>query len=80
MARGVRGLGWWLPRVLLLGWAASLVLPLPAYLAGLAPGERQLWVVRLVYVLAVPAVLGLAVWLGLRLGAWRRLRRAGRRR
>ncbi len=51
-------LGYWLPRILVLGFALSLVLPAPGFLQGLADGQYTLWLARLIWVIAVPAVFG----------------------
>jgi hypothetical protein len=62
----------WLPRLLLLLFCLSLVLPLPRYLAGLETGEFDLWLGRLAW---VAGLAGLILILGL-LGRWL-LRRRG---
>lgn len=68
------GLARWLPRVLLGLFIVSLVLPLPRYLAGMASGEKLIWLSQLAWV---------AAWAGLFLalalaGRWL-WRRRGRR-
>jgi len=51
-------LGYWLPRILVLGFALSLVLPAPGFLQGLDEGRYTLWLARLIWVIGVPAVFG----------------------
>lgn len=61
----------WLPRLLLLAFCLSLVLPLPRYLAGLEAGEFGLWLGRLAWVAGLAVLILL---LGL-LGRWLTRRR-----
>jgi len=61
----------WLPRVLLLAAAASLLTPLPRYLRGLTPEEYVVWLSQLIWVLG----LALAVAVLAALGLWWRRRR-----
>jgi hypothetical protein len=51
-------LGYWLPRLLVIGFALSLVLPVPGFLQGLDDGQYTLWMARLIWVVSVPAVFG----------------------
>ncbi len=50
--------GYWLPRLLVLGFAFSLVLPVPDFLQGLDDGQYTLWWARLIWVISIPAVFG----------------------
>lgn len=60
----------WLPRLLLGLFIASLVLPLPRYLAGMDSGEKLIWLSQLAWVAGLAglilALAGLGRWL------WRR--------
>ena len=49
-------IGYWLPRLLVLGFAASLVLPAPDFFRGLDAGQYTLWLARLVWVISIPVV------------------------
>lgn len=51
-------LGYWLPRLLVIGFGLSLVLPVPGFLRGLDDGQYALWLARLIWVIAVPVVFG----------------------
>ncbi len=51
-------LGYWLPRLLVIGFALSLVLPAPDFLQGLDDGQYTLWLARLIWVITVPVVFG----------------------
>ncbi len=51
-------LGYWLPRLLVIGFALSLVLPAPGFLRGLDSGQYTLWLARLIWVISVPVVFG----------------------
>jgi hypothetical protein len=51
-------LGYWLPRLLVIGFALSLVLPVPGFLQGLDDGQYTLWMARLIWVVSVPSVFG----------------------
>ncbi|MBI4799426.1 MAG: hypothetical protein HY794_12025 [Desulfarculus sp.] len=64
----------WLPRLLLLALAASLLTPLPRYLRGLTPEEYVVWLSQVVWVAGLALAVGLAAVLGL---WWRR--RGGRK-
>lgn len=64
----------WLPRLLLLALAASLLTPLPRYLRGLTPDEYVVWLSQVVWVAGLALAVGLAAVLGL---WWRR--RGGRK-
>ncbi|RJX34697.1 MAG: hypothetical protein C4525_06495 [Desulfarculus sp.] len=68
-----RGWGYWLPRVLVLIFAASVYLPLPRFLEGLTRDELVLWLARLLWVLGLPLALAAAAWL-----LWQVRRRRGR--
>ena len=61
----------WPPRLVLLLFILSLVLPLPRYLGGLEAGEFSLWLGRLAWVAGLAALMIMA---GL-LGRWARRRR-----
>ncbi|MBI5521211.1 MAG: hypothetical protein HY910_01190 [Desulfarculus sp.] len=61
----------WLPRLLLLALAASLLTPLPRYLRGLTLDEYVVWLSQ---VAGLALAVGLAAVLGL---WWRRGRRRG---
>jgi len=49
-------LSYWLPRVLLLSFALSLILPAPEFVSGLAAGEYTIWLARFIWVISVPVV------------------------
>jgi len=51
-------LGYWAPRLLVIGFALSLVLPVPGFLQGLDDGQYTVWLARLIWVISVPAVFG----------------------
>ena len=51
-------LGYWLPRILVLGFALSLVLPAADFLQGLDDGQYMLWLTRIIWVITVPVVFG----------------------
>ncbi|MCP3952791.1 MAG: hypothetical protein GY697_11335 [Desulfobacterales bacterium] len=51
-------LGYWLPRALVIGFTLSLLLPAPDFLQGLDDGQYTLWLARILWVIAVPAVFG----------------------
>jgi hypothetical protein len=51
-------LGYWLPRILVLGFALSLVWPASGFLQGLEDGQYTLWLARLIWVISVPVVFG----------------------
>ncbi len=57
-------LNYWLPRFLAIGFALSLVLPVPGFLRGLDDGQYILWLARLIWVVSVPVVFGV-ILLGL---------------
>jgi len=62
-------LTYWLPRVFVVSFAVSLVLPAPGFLARMEPGERIVWLARLIWVLGLPAVFCLACLLMILLGS-----------
>lgn len=64
----------WLPRLLLLALAASLLTPLPRYLRGLTPDEYLVWLSQAIWVAGLALALGLTAGLGL----WWRRRRGGK--
>lgn len=70
MGAARRGWAFWLPRVLVVMFAASVYLPLPRYLEGLSREELVLWLARLLWVLGLPLALAAAAWL-----LWRLRRR-----
>jgi hypothetical protein len=49
-------LGYWLPRVLVLSFALSLVLPAFKFVPGLDAGGYTIWLARLTWVISVPVV------------------------
>ncbi len=51
-------LSYWLPRILVLSFALSLVFPAFKFVPGLDAGEYALWLARLTWVIAVPVVFG----------------------
>lgn len=55
----------WLPRLLLLAVAASLLTPLPRYLRGLTPEEYVVWLSQVIWVVGLALAVGLAAGLGL---------------
>ena len=53
-----RGLRYWMPRVLVLSFALSLLLPAPEFVTRLDAGGRAIWLARLIWVISIPAVFG----------------------
>jgi len=49
-------LSYWLPRILVLSFALSLVLPAPEFVARLDTGGYTIWLARLIWVISVPVV------------------------
>jgi len=49
-------LSYWFPRILVLSFALSLVLPAPEFVAGLDAGGYTIWLARLIWVISVPVV------------------------
>jgi hypothetical protein len=49
-------LGYWFPRILVLSFALSLVLPAPEFVSGLDSGGYIIWLARLIWVILVPVV------------------------
>ena len=54
---------YWLPRLIILGFAVSMVMPAPKFIASMEDAEFVVWLLRLIWVLAFPA--GFFVLLGL---------------
>lgn len=51
-------LGYWAPRLLVIGFALSLGLPAPGFLQGLGDGQYTLWLARFIWVITVPVIFG----------------------
>jgi hypothetical protein len=49
-------LSYWLPRILVLSFALSLVLPAPKFITSLDVGGYTIWLARLIWVISVPVV------------------------
>lgn len=49
---------YWLPRLMVVAFALSLVFPVPAFVRGLGEGAYILWMARLIWVVSVPLVFG----------------------
>jgi len=49
-------LGYWFPRILVLSFALSLILPAPEFVTSLDPGGYIIWLARLIWVILVPIV------------------------
>ncbi|MCP4372588.1 MAG: hypothetical protein GY797_31445 [Deltaproteobacteria bacterium] len=49
-------LGYWIPRILVLSFALSLVLPAPEFVTSLDAGGYIIWLARLIWVIFVPVV------------------------
>jgi hypothetical protein len=45
---------YWLPRLLILGFAASMVIPAPRFVTAMDDAEFLVWMLRLIWVLAFP--------------------------
>jgi len=45
---------YWFPRLIILGFAVSMVIPAPAFIAGMEEAEFVVWCLRLIWVLAFP--------------------------
>lgn len=52
----------WLPRVLALGFAISLLVPAPAFVTRMGNDEFLVWAARLAWVLGVPTLFGAVLW------------------
>lgn len=46
---------YWLPRLLIIGFAASMVIPAPKFINSMENAEFLVWLLRLIWVLAFPA-------------------------
>ncbi len=49
-------LSYWFPRIVVLSFALSLVLPAPEFVSGLDSGGSIIWLARLIWVILVPVV------------------------
>ncbi|MEX1300956.1 MAG: hypothetical protein AB1Z16_02235 [Desulfotignum sp.] len=45
---------YWLPRLLILGFAASMVIPAPRFVTAMDDAEFLVWLLRLIWVLVFP--------------------------
>lgn len=45
---------YWLPRLLIIGFAASMVIPAPRFVTAMDDAEFLVWLLRLIWVLAFP--------------------------
>jgi hypothetical protein len=45
---------YWLPRMIILGFAVSMVMPAPEYITHMDDPEFLVWLLRLIWVLAFP--------------------------
>ncbi|WP_156887646.1 hypothetical protein [Desulfotignum balticum] len=46
---------YWLPRLLIIGFVASMVIPAPRFVTSMDDAEFLVWLLRLIWVLAFPA-------------------------
>lgn len=46
---------YWLPRLLILGFAFSMVMPAPEFIGSMEEAEFLVWLLRVIWVLAFPA-------------------------
>ncbi len=46
---------YWFPRLLIIGFATSMVIPAPQFVASMDDAEFLVWLLRLIWVLAFPA-------------------------
>ena len=46
---------YWLPRLIILGFAVSMVMPAPKFIVSMEDAEFVVWMLRLIWVLAFPA-------------------------
>lgn len=49
---------YWLPRLMVIAFAFSLVFPTPAFVRGLGEDAYILWLARLIWIFSVPLVFG----------------------
>jgi hypothetical protein len=49
-------LGYWFPRILILSFALSLILPATGFVTSLDAGGYTIWLARLIWVILVPVV------------------------
>ncbi|MBW2250420.1 MAG: hypothetical protein JRF60_07255 [Deltaproteobacteria bacterium] len=49
-------LSYWLPRILVLSFALSLILPAPDFVTNLDADGYTIWLARLIWVISVPVV------------------------
>jgi hypothetical protein len=63
----VKRLAYWLPRLLVLGSAAAVLLPTPAYVRGLSEDAFLVWLARVGWVLFLSLGLGAVFWVAGRL-------------
>lgn len=47
-------ISYWLPRLLIIGFAASMVIPAPQFVTSMDDAELVVWLLRLIWVLAFP--------------------------
>lgn len=45
---------YWFPRLIILGFAVSMVMPAPKFITGMEEAEFVVWLLRLIWVLAFP--------------------------
>ena len=48
-------ISYWLPRLLVIGFAASMVIPAPQFVTSMDDAEFLVWILRLIWVLVFPA-------------------------
>ena len=54
-------LGYWLPRIIVIAFALSLLCPAPEFIQGLDRGGYIVWMARLIWVISVPAFFGIVL-------------------
>lgn len=71
---GIR-VSYWLPRLFVIGFALSLLLPAPQFVLSMGRGAFTLWLARLIWVVGLPVVFCLillvVLWLGPKIGGRR---------
>lgn len=48
---------YWLPRLLVIGFAMSMVVPAPEFISSMEDAEFLIWLLRLIWVLVFPTAL-----------------------
>jgi hypothetical protein len=48
-------ISYWIPRLLVIGFAASMVIPAPQFVTSMDDAEFLVWLLRLIWVLVFPA-------------------------